>query len=364
MRRLLAVLFLFTPLAAHASFSDVYSGYPNEQAINYVQEQGIVQGYPDGTFRPDNTINRAEFAKIVMATRFSPDDIAACPHRPGRTGNIFPSDVGADQWFSAYVCRAIESGIIRGYPDGTFRPDRAINFVEAAKILSTSQISIELSEVADPWFANYVNAMASKGAIPSSITSFDQFITRGEMAEMIWRLKANITDRPSKTYEDFTQNSESGWRSYRNGNDNFTVSLPQDWEIHLLNKPEHLPQPFSAITGTKFQDPNAQAFVFVALTPTCPDIAMDPSYRPSMTSTTIDGKVFTSVSVSDGAAGSVGEETFYISRQDATHCIFIASFYFHNTGDANDEPQRSIIKKGIIQEKAAIEQIVQSLKFQ
>lgn len=188
---------------ALASFPDVPSNHPNATAINYVQVQGIVQGYPDGTFRPDNTINRAEFAKIVMATRFSPDDIAACPHRPGRTGNIFPSDVGADQWFSAYVCRAIESGIIRGYPDGTFRPDRAINFVEAAKILSTSQISIELSEVADPWFANYVNAMASKAAIPSSITNFDQSITRGEMAEMIWRLKAEITDQPSKTYQDF-----------------------------------------------------------------------------------------------------------------------------------------------------------------
>lgn len=51
-------------------FSDVPFNHLNAETIDYVQANGIVSGYPDGTFRPDQTINRAEFVKIITIATF------------------------------------------------------------------------------------------------------------------------------------------------------------------------------------------------------------------------------------------------------------------------------------------------------
>lgn len=114
---------LLTPLTVHANaFSDVEASHANAEAITYVQGEGIVNGYPDGTFQPFAAINRAEFTKIVMGALFN--DMEG--------GNCFP-DV-KDQWFAPYVCRAKAEGIIGGYPDGTFGPEKPVSFAEAATI--------------------------------------------------------------------------------------------------------------------------------------------------------------------------------------------------------------------------------------
>ncbi|MEK7563157.1 MAG: S-layer homology domain-containing protein, partial [Patescibacteria group bacterium] len=62
---------LLLPLQALAAFSDVSSTHPNAEAIAYVKAEGIVSGYPDGTYRPNQTINRAEFVKFVTGTQFN-----------------------------------------------------------------------------------------------------------------------------------------------------------------------------------------------------------------------------------------------------------------------------------------------------
>lgn len=187
-------LFLVVPLLvssnfATATFSDVPSTHPNFDAINYVQEQGIVQGYPDGTFRPDSLINRAEFVKIIIEAVLA-----------GQAGgsNCFP-DAKAE-WFAKYVCFARLKNFIDGYPDGTFKPANNVNFVESAKIL-TNVFGYNL-QPGMPWYEPYVRKLAELKAIPLSISSFEQKLTRGEMAEMVYRLKAKITNKASKTYEE------------------------------------------------------------------------------------------------------------------------------------------------------------------
>ncbi|MFH0821038.1 MAG: S-layer homology domain-containing protein, partial [Candidatus Peregrinibacteria bacterium] len=74
----LSTVFLWLPVKA--IFLDVQS-HPYEQAIEFVQQKGIVQGYPDGYYRPDQLINRAEFSKIVIESQFSSAAIDDCISR-------------------------------------------------------------------------------------------------------------------------------------------------------------------------------------------------------------------------------------------------------------------------------------------
>src|SRR3990167_1175709 len=64
---ILPIIFLSIMTAtAEAAFTDLGEAHKNYEAITYLQENGILNGYDDGSFKPDNTINRVEFLKIIL----------------------------------------------------------------------------------------------------------------------------------------------------------------------------------------------------------------------------------------------------------------------------------------------------------
>lgn len=183
---------LFVPAVASASFPDVAKNHPHAEAIEYIQSTKIVSGYPDGSYRPDQAINRAEFTKIIEGSIPEAENGVMVCNAIEPTDAF--SDVKTQEWFWLYVCMAKGRNLIGGYPDGTFGPANPINIAEAAKILYNAKhvddrgIVTEgaISEV--PWYAPYMRYLRENDALPASILSNDQFITRGEMAEMIFRL--------------------------------------------------------------------------------------------------------------------------------------------------------------------------------
>lgn len=176
-------------------FTDVSKYDTNAKSILDLKRTGVVEGYEDGTYKPDTLINRAEFTKIVVGAYFPETQDCAMT-----TPTFTFSDIVMDSWYADFVCIAFTNNIIAGYPDGTFKPDQNINFAEAAKIVS---IIGNYSEETDsnPWYTPYIEALATYQAIPMTITAQDQLITRGEMAEMIYRVSNNITNLPSKQYD-------------------------------------------------------------------------------------------------------------------------------------------------------------------
>lgn len=107
------------------SFSDVPSDAWYAKAVNTLSSLGMLGGYPDGTFRPDAPITRAEFSAIALAFAYDPAS-ASCSY----------TDVSANAWYYTYVAQATTYGWIDGYPDGSFRPNNSITRAEVAVIVN------------------------------------------------------------------------------------------------------------------------------------------------------------------------------------------------------------------------------------
>ena len=150
-----------------------------------------MQGYDDGTFRPDQSMNRAEFTKTVLeALGYSiPDTI---------TSSDF-SDVPVNEWYAPYTQTAKERNIIAGYEDGTFRPNNNITRAEAIKILlQAANIEIEIpaetifSDVdLNEWYAPYVVKAHSMGIVSGyddGRFGVNDPITRGQVTKIIVEL--------------------------------------------------------------------------------------------------------------------------------------------------------------------------------
>lgn len=184
-----------------ALFKDVDVVHSNYDAIKYVKDESIVQGYDDGTYRPDSNVNRAEFTKILVEAVYDDLVITDCINQHAAKymitfGDAF-IDVPATEWYSKYVCTAYANEIVEGYPDGTFKPGDNINFVEAAKIIVEAfDYTTEEFTGAD-WYVPYVSVLEDKFAIPTTIDDFSSKLTRGEMAEIIYRLKEGVMDKMS-----------------------------------------------------------------------------------------------------------------------------------------------------------------------
>lgn len=96
------------------------------------------------------------------------------------------TDVDPGLWYTPYVCFAEQEGIVEGYLDGSFKPDQEIIFVEALKIV-TIGFGHEYIE-GSPWYRNTVEYAESINSIPLDIVAFNQEFKRGQMAEMITRM--------------------------------------------------------------------------------------------------------------------------------------------------------------------------------
>ena len=116
-----------------ANFSDVPENAWYSTQVRTLASLGAISGYPSGEFLPNRNITRAEFVSI--AARFSAP----------LTGESGFSDVEKNSWATPAITSAVAHGWIRGYKDGTFRPDASITRAEAVTILNAM-----LNRVPDP----------------------------------------------------------------------------------------------------------------------------------------------------------------------------------------------------------------------
>jgi hypothetical protein len=142
-------------------FSDVPADFWGYAAITTMSGQGFIAGYPDGTFRPDSTITRAEFS-VVVVKAFK---------LPVQGGKVF-SDTSS-HWAKDYISTAYASGIIRGYDEDRFGPDDPITreqmtvmIANAARLLDKADISTftDYGQIS-PWARDSVAEAVRNGSV-------------------------------------------------------------------------------------------------------------------------------------------------------------------------------------------------------
>lgn len=107
-------------------FPDVPTDYWAFAAIGALSEREVINGYPDGTFKPENKVTRAEFAKMILLT-FNLEPVST-------QATTFP-DVLVSHWAHSYIEAAVAYGLVQGYPDGTFRPEGKVTMAEAITLI-------------------------------------------------------------------------------------------------------------------------------------------------------------------------------------------------------------------------------------
>ena len=110
-------IFAADEAAAPVKLSDIDENTTAGQAVTELVKLGIINGYEDGTFRPDNTITRGEIAKIIITFM----NLQGAAYDTVPSG--FPDVDSVNHWAKKYIKLAADQKIVNGYPDGTFLPD-------------------------------------------------------------------------------------------------------------------------------------------------------------------------------------------------------------------------------------------------
>lgn len=177
------------------SFSDVPASHPYDQAIYSLAKEKIVSGYADGSFRPDAAVNRAEL--LVMAYK------AAGKPEPPRPKTRCFVDILPIAWYAPYVCAAKQEGVVSGYADRRFRPSEPVTLSAAAKIIVLlGGLPASPSAPGSPWYAPFLQSLSETGALPPSLRWVGQELHRGELAEILWRVRWKHRSLPGVTLSD------------------------------------------------------------------------------------------------------------------------------------------------------------------
>lgn len=184
-------IFLFSILflsydSAQGAFLDV-EGHQYEESILFVDEKGLVEGYEDGNFLPDNAITRAEFLKILLLTKYQAELISGCNTKAF-------DDVEFSSWYSSYICFGNIENIVSGYKDNMFRPNKSISYAEASKVIVNTLIGKQNEQKGKDWWSSFDDIIRKNNAYPPSVRDAKKPISRGEMAFMIHKLSTYLPE--------------------------------------------------------------------------------------------------------------------------------------------------------------------------
>jgi hypothetical protein len=164
-----------------AQFTDVADTASYAQAVDELVALGIIEGYGDGTFLPDNNITRAEVTKMIVAAIGS---TAAAEAAAGQNTKFV--DVDSTHWAAGFVTVGTDqAGFINGYGDGTFGPENNVTYAQVVKMLVASLGYTTYAEANGGWPGGYMSYGNSLGIVDGVKANQDTEVTRAQVAQLI-----------------------------------------------------------------------------------------------------------------------------------------------------------------------------------
>lgn len=170
---------ILSTLAPVFAATDVL-GLDCEDQVTRMEALGIIKGFEDGTFRPDETITRAQMA-VIICKMLGINEASAEANK--NVPSKF-SDVAAGDWYTGYVNIASNNGIISGYPDGTFRPNQTLTLNEVLTLCVKALGRGGYVDKMGTWPANYVTEAARLNLLKDVTNAADA--NRGTVAVICW----------------------------------------------------------------------------------------------------------------------------------------------------------------------------------
>lgn len=190
----LALTFLIVPFNNKAYGEEKHWAH---KEMEYLKEKGILTGYTDGSLKPDKEMTRAEITTVI-------NKVFGYTEK----GEISFSDVKKEDWFYEEIQKGIAAGYITGYPSGTMKPNETVKREEAAKMIAMSYdlsrnesnpIKFTDESTISNWAIEYVKAVAENGIIkgyPDGSFRPTNRITRAEVAQIIYNIGNAPVDEP------------------------------------------------------------------------------------------------------------------------------------------------------------------------
>ena len=185
---LLFITFIFE--VSGASFPDTeYSFY--RDSIEKLSNSWVIDGFEDGTFWAEKTITRAEFLKILMRVKWI--DVT----HTERT-RCFP-DIGIAFWYRPYICEAVKLWGVKGFEDGTFKPNNPVTSLEA--LAMGLRLYWLAPEDGNPWYTTYRDFAQTNNILSHARYSLSSPLSRWEASEFILRLEQFAHEKKPLNYK-------------------------------------------------------------------------------------------------------------------------------------------------------------------
>lgn len=183
------------PDVSETEFSDLGTDLERNTAIKHLYDLGIIEGYADGTFRPNGNVTRAEFSKMLFYSAKMTYNLDS---------DLTFYDVGTWHWANDYVYTLAANGIVEGKGEGRFDPDGTIKFSEVLTILDRT-FNVYYAggdynhELADHWSNTHFLGLVEAGVLESSDVFYYPYTperpaTREECALLLSRILSQYHD--------------------------------------------------------------------------------------------------------------------------------------------------------------------------
>ncbi len=192
------IAMVLTTVAFGATFTDVAEDSAYYEAVETLSKLGIVNGYEDGSYKPENGVTRAEMAKLIACIQGFGETAN------GNTATAF-TDVPATHWASGYIANASGMGIINGYGDGTFGPEDPVLYEQAVKMIMAALGYTPYAEKNGGYPTGYLAAAQSADVtVGVSNAAVGKEANRGTIAQLL----ANAIDTPLMVQSKWNTNGE------------------------------------------------------------------------------------------------------------------------------------------------------------